>query len=93
MVLALELTQHVAEGTSLLVIVPTALVGAVAHHKRGYVDTRAAAFLAVSGIVGAIAGALGGLEISGELLQRLFAGLIAVAGVRLVLDGLRARSA
>lgn len=40
MVLILEKTQHVAEGTSLLVIVPTALAGVYAHRKAGYVAWR-----------------------------------------------------
>lgn len=89
MVLVLGLTQHVSEGTSLLVIVPTALVGALAHRKRGYVDEKGVAMLAIGGVVGATIGALVGLEVPSEVLQKLFAGLVAVVGARLVLDGLR----
>ncbi len=93
MVLALELTQHVSEGTSLLVIVPTALVGAIAHARRGYVDGRAAGWLAAGGIAGALIGALIGLEISGETLRRLFAVLVAIVGARLIYDGVMERRA
>ena len=91
MVLVLGLSQHVSEGTSLLVIVPPALVGAIAHHKRGYVDMQGVAMLAVGGIVGAILGALLGLELSSEVLRSLFAALVALVGVRLVVDGFRNR--
>ena len=90
MVLVLDLTQHVSEGTSLLVIVPTALAGAIAHAKRGYVDRKAAAMLAAGGVIGALLGALLGLELSGELLKKLFAVLVAFVGMRLVYDGLTA---
>ena len=88
LVFALGLTQHVAEGTSLLVIVPTALVGAIAHSRRGYVDVPAAGWLAAGGIGGALLGALLGLELSGETLQKLFGVLAGVVGARLVYDGL-----
>jgi uncharacterized membrane protein YfcA len=91
MVLALEMTQHVAEGTSLLVIVPTALVGTIAHSRRGYVDRRAAAGLAAGGIVGALIGALVSLELPGDTLQRMFAVVAAIAGARLIYDGIKGR--
>jgi uncharacterized membrane protein YfcA len=91
MVLALEMTQHVAEGTSLLVIVPTALIGTISHSRRGYVDRRAAAGLAVGGIVGAFLGALVSLELPGDTLQRMFAVVAAIAGARLIYDGIRGR--
>lgn len=91
MVLVLGLTQHVSEGTSLLVIVPTALAGAIAHHKRGYLDGKGAITLAAGGVVGAFLGALLSLELPGEVLRNLFAALVAVVGVRLVVDGLRNR--
>jgi uncharacterized membrane protein YfcA len=88
LVLALGLSQHVAEGTSLLVIVPTALIGAIAHHRRGYVDKRAAGWLAAGGVAGALLGALLGLELSGETLQKMFGVLAGVVGARLIYDGL-----
>ncbi|MGH8573566.1 MAG: TSUP family transporter, partial [Gammaproteobacteria bacterium] len=37
MTLVLDKGQHLAEGTSLLVIVPTAIVGALAHRRAGYI--------------------------------------------------------
>ena len=91
LVLVLDLSQHVAEGTSLLVIVPTALAGAIAHSRRGYVDRGAAGWLAAGGVAGALLGALLGLEISGDTLQKLFAALVAVVGARLIYDGFSER--
>ena len=91
MVLALDMGQHISEGTSLLVIVPTALVGSIAHYRSGYVDIPTAARLAIGGLVGAVLGALIGLDLSGETLRRLLAILVAFVGVRLILDGAKLR--
>lgn len=90
MVIVLGFDQHVAEGTSLLVIIPTAIVGAIAHGKRGYVDVRVAVMLALGGVSGAVLGALVGLELSDDLLRDLFALLIGVVGVKMIVDSRRA---
>ena len=91
MVLALDLTQHTAEGSSLLAIVPIALAGAYSHHRNGFVEWKTAARLAAGGVLGALAGALVGLGVPAELLQTLFAALVAIVGVRLIRDGIAAR--
>ncbi|HVM19863.1 MAG TPA: sulfite exporter TauE/SafE family protein, partial [Egibacteraceae bacterium] len=76
MVLLFGFTQHTAEGTSLLIIVPTALVGAVRHTRHGYTDWRLGALLGVAGIGGAWGGAALALGMDAELLQRLFAAFL-----------------
>jgi uncharacterized membrane protein YfcA len=73
MLLVLGASQHVAEGTSLVVIVPTALVGAWAHSRRGYVNGRAVVLVTVGGVVGAVAGALVANTLDPDLLQRVYA--------------------
>lgn len=88
-VLLLDQSQHLAEGTSLLVIVPTAVAGVVAHSKRGYVDFRAAALLGLGGVVGAFFGARIALASSNDGLRIAFAVFLVVMGVRLIVDGLR----
>lgn len=84
MVLLLGGDQHLAEGTSLLVIVPTAVAGVVAHARRGFVDFRSAAWLAIGGVVGAFIGARIALASSTETLEMIFAGFLVVMGVRLL---------
>ncbi len=90
MVLVLGYSQHLAEGTSLLVIIPTAIAGVIAHHKRGYVSFTHAAWLAAGGVFGAFAGARLALSVDGEVLEVVFAIFLTVMGVRIILDGLRA---
>lgn len=76
--------QHIAQGTSLAVILPTAIVGAYLHSKRGRVDWRAAMLIAAGGIVGGFIGAWGALAMDPDLLRRLFAGMLVVIAIRLV---------
>ena len=92
MVLVLGFEQHLAQGTSLAVIVPTAVAGAIAHHRRGFVDLPIAALMAVGGVAGVYAGARVALAIDAATL-RLFFGLVVIAlGIRLVVMGFRAES-
>ncbi len=89
MVLVLDATQHLAEGTSLLVIVPTALAGSLAHWRHGFVSLREAALLAAGGILGVYLGASVALETPAERLQLVFGVFLAVTGARSVLQGVR----
>ena len=88
-VLALDQSQHVAEGTSLLVIVPTAMAGVIAHHKRGYIDPRKALNLAATGVFGAVAGSKIALSLPPDRLQSAFGVFTIVVGAKLLWDGLR----
>lgn len=84
LVLLFLFSQHVAEGTSLLVVVPTALVGALRHAGRGYTRWRLGLVLGAAGALGGVAGAQLALAMSSTWLQRLFAVLLAVTGVRML---------
>jgi uncharacterized membrane protein YfcA len=89
MVLVLDETQHLAEGTSLLVIVPTAIAGVLVHRRSGFVSFRHSALLAAGGIGGAWLGAMLALRLSAETLQVAFGAFMAIVGVRTVLRGAR----
>jgi uncharacterized membrane protein YfcA len=94
MVLLLGFDQHVAEGTSLLVIIPAALTGSYTHHRNGRLVLRDAAFLATGGIIGALIGSVLALSMEDLLLRRLFATFLLVTGVRILLPkGLFTRGA
>jgi uncharacterized membrane protein YfcA len=89
MVLVLGEGQHIAEGTSLLVMVPTAIAGVVVHRRGGFVELRTATALGVGGAVGAVGGALLALQLEGRQLSRLFGVVVIFVGVRLIVQGTR----
>lgn len=84
MVLIVGLDQHVAQGTSLLVIIPAAAFGSFTHHRHGRLALRDAASLAVGGVLGAVLGSVTALSLDEQLLRRLFAVLILVVAARLL---------
>jgi hypothetical protein len=90
--LAAGLSQHEAEATSLLVILPTAIAGTVALRRRGVGDPGLALRFGVIGSVGAVAGALLALALPASTLRIVFAAFVAIVGLRLIRDGLRAET-
>ena len=85
MVLLLGFGQHVAQGTSLVVIVPAAMIGTWTHYRRGTIRPRDALLVAAGGVVGAAIGSLSALSIDDTLLQRGFAVVLLVVAVRMLL--------
>jgi uncharacterized protein len=86
LVLAVGMSQHEAEATSLLVILPTAIAASVALRRRGIGDLPLALSLGVVGAAGAVAGALLALTLPADTLRLIFAALVAIIGFRLVRD-------
>jgi uncharacterized protein len=89
MVLALGSDQHLAAGTSLLVIVPTAIVGVTAHARRGYVSFKHAALLATGGVGGSYLGATLALQVEEDILRVILGLFLALTGVSMVVQTLR----
>ena len=85
MVLIVGLDQHVAEGTSLLVIIPAAALGSFTHYRHGRLALRDAAALALGGVLGAAVGSVTALSLDDQLLRKLFAILILAVAVRLLM--------
>lgn len=67
-----DVLVHVALGTSLAVIIPTALSSTFAHRKRGNVRWRQVASLCLGGAAGAFCGAWLAALLSGDWLKGLF---------------------
>ncbi|MFH1800569.1 MAG: sulfite exporter TauE/SafE family protein [Candidatus Omnitrophota bacterium] len=73
---------HRAVGTSLVVIIFTALSGAAFHGKAGMVDWRAAALLGIFSILGAWLGTKLSLKLEVSMLQRVFAIFLVLVAVK-----------
>lgn len=85
MVLIMGMDQHVAQGTSLLVIIPAAAFGSFTHYRHGRLALRDAAAIAAGGVLGAVLGSVTALSLDEQLLQRLFAVLILIVAGRLLM--------
>ena len=73
-----------AVGTSLVVIIPTALVGSLKHFQQGNVDWRTALSLAPLALVGSYFGAWLTTHIAADNLKRAFGGFIILVGAKLL---------
>ena len=73
-----------AVGTSLLVIVPTALIGSFKHFSQGNVDWRTALALAPMAMLGGLGGAWLTTRFSADNLKHAFGGFLILVGLRLL---------
>jgi len=92
MTVGLRASQAVAQGTSLLAIVPTAIVGGVTHLRRGNVLIVPAAWMGGGGVVGAVIGALVAVEVPGPILARVWGAFLVFSAYRLFVQGLKTSS-
>jgi uncharacterized membrane protein YfcA len=89
LVIFLGLDQHHAEATSLLAIVPVALVGTYRQNRYGNVQRDDALLLGVLSVAGAAAGVALANALSGALLRDAFAALMVLVAAQLVHRTLR----
>lgn len=85
MVLLLGIAQQEAQGISLAVVVPTAIVGAYTCLRRGSVATTYVPWLAVPSVVTAVIGAVIAHYLPAAMLKQLFGILLLVVGGQLAL--------
>lgn len=83
LVLGFGVGQRIAQGTSLVAILPTAAIGAVVHQRHGNFDRGDAARLAVAGAPGSIVGAVLALWLPQRALAGLFGLLLLAMAVRM----------
>ena len=89
---ALGLSQHDATGTSLLAIIPTALVGTWRQTRYGNVRWRGALVIGVAAAVAAQGGVAVAESLSGPTLRKLFAGFLALVAVQIAWRARRAET-
>lgn len=89
LVLFMKLGQHQAEATSLLAIVPVAIVGTIRQDRYGNVRRDDAVVTGALSLAGAIAGVALANTLSGQTLRVAFAILILLVAAQLVRSTLR----
>jgi uncharacterized protein len=85
LVLLISVSQVVAKGTSLAVIIPTALVGSVQNLRRGLVEVRTAAVVGAVGAVCSFLASLVSVRLDPVVSAVLFALLLVAMATRLLL--------
>lgn len=91
LVYAARVPSHAAVGMSLVIVGTTAAVGSYLQSRAGGFDRRSAVIFAATGVAGAFGGARLTHLVSGDVLMRIFAVLMFLAGWRMLgSDGLSA---
>lgn len=81
-----KVPMHTAAGTSLSIVLPMSLIGAISHMQRGNVDVRLWIFLSIGSMVGAWLGAhLGGM-LPGLTLKKIFAFILLAISLNTLAD-------
>jgi uncharacterized protein len=89
LVVFMDLSQHRAEATSLLAIIPVALVGAYTQDRYGNVRRGDAVLLGCLSIGGAVAGVALANALSGAVLRDAFAAFLVFVAAQLLRRALR----
>jgi hypothetical protein len=84
MMLLLAMPIHTAVGTSLAVIIPTAIMGSCSHARHGNVALPTALALMPTAILGGLLGAWLANQLSAGNLKRAFGGFLILVGIRLL---------
>ena len=79
-----HLDMKSAAGTSLAIIIPTALVGVISHSFKGNVDIRLALIIAAGGMVGAFLGSFMSPYVPEDVLKKMFALLLIYIALRIL---------
>lgn len=83
MTIGFGIKQHVAQGTSLAAIIPTSVVGAITHDRRGNLNRWAAAWMGGGSTFGAALGAVIAVHAPREWLARGFGVVLLFAAYRM----------
>ena len=75
---------RIAFGTNLLVVLPTAFSGAMAHHKKKAVLWKAGVTFGIAGAIGAFGGAFIASHLSGKVLTTAFGIAVILGGIRML---------
>ncbi|HEY4914778.1 MAG TPA: sulfite exporter TauE/SafE family protein [Candidatus Dormibacteraeota bacterium] len=75
--------QRIAQGTSLVALLPTAAIGALTRHRSGDVDVRAAMWMGSAGVPAALAGSALALWLPQRVLGGLFGLFLLAAAARM----------
>lgn len=86
-----KVDMHVAAGTSLAIIIPTAIAGVLGHLSNGNVAWKFALLIAVGAIAGSVLGSWLADLLPSASLKKIFAFLLLLISVKVLLDAYNVR--
>lgn len=88
LVLLLGLSQHLAQGISLaMILFPVGILGVINYYKNGYVDLRYAGLLAIGFFAGSYLGSKFSLNLPQDTVKKIFAVVMILLSIKLLLSG------
>jgi len=81
-----SLDQRCAQATSLVVVIPSSIVGCLIYAAYGNIDFGVASYLVAGSMMGAYLGAKLMCRIPDKYLRRLFSGMLLLIGLKMVLS-------
>lgn len=79
--------QKLAQGTTLMLMVPPiGLMAALEYYRKGFVDMKAAAVIAVFFFIGGFVGAKLAIKIDPQILRKIFAVFLMIVSIRMFLQ-------
>jgi uncharacterized protein len=79
------LSQHMAQGTTLALLVPPiGILAAWTYYKQGFVDLKIAAFICAGFVIGGLLGAKFAVNLSNLTLQRVFGVALLLISVKMI---------
>jgi uncharacterized membrane protein YfcA len=85
LVLVFGMSQHLAQGTTLaLMVPPIGLLAAWMYYKQGYVDVKVAALICAGFLLGGFLGAKIAVGLSERLLQRVFGSMLLLVSMKML---------
>jgi uncharacterized protein len=85
LVFFLGFSQHMAQGTTLaLMVPPIGLFAAWAYYKAGFVDIKAAVLICIGFILGSVLSAKYATLIPDDVLRKVFGGILLLVSLRMI---------
>jgi uncharacterized membrane protein YfcA len=82
LVLIFGVSQHAAEGTSLLIMIPNTIIGSVAHLRQRTASLRLGSIMSIGALGGAVLGACVAFLLSNRVLQLIFGCFVLLMALR-----------
>ncbi len=86
LVFLMGVSQQTAQGISLLVIVPTAMIGAYGYFLKGKISLKTGLLLGSGAVVGSALGSLIAVNLQSGDLRRIFGVFMIVVGLKVLYD-------